>query len=106
MLDAREKAAFNKALGGKQSERLPIIFNALADATRCKIARLLIKKGKHELSVGDICDVIGISQSSASQHLKVLEITGVVNKTRRGRHVFYHVEDNDPIVAALIKAVL
>jgi DNA-binding transcriptional ArsR family regulator len=106
MLDAREKKAFERALGEKRFDRLPIIFNALSDKTRCKVARLLIKKGARELSVNDIRDVIGISQSALSQHLKVLEVTGIAQKRREGRRMFYSLRSDDPIVGALIKAVL
>lgn len=105
MLSRRELQSFNKSLRGKKYDRLPIVFNALGDPTRCKIARLLIGKGKKRLSVGDITKVVGISQSSTSQHLKILEITGVVLKTREGRHRYYEMNRADPIVGALIGAI-
>jgi ArsR family transcriptional regulator len=106
VLNKKELTAFNKALGGRESDRLPVVFDALAEPTRCKIARLLINKAKRKLSVGDIAEVLGISQSSASQHLKILEVTGIVVKKREGRHRFYDINRADPIVAALTKAVM
>jgi ArsR family transcriptional regulator len=106
MLNPQEKKTFEKALGGKRFDRLPIIFNALSDPTRCKVARLLIRKGKRQLSVNDIREVVGISQSALSQHLKVLEVTGIASRRREGRKMFYSLCSDDPIVGALIKAVL
>ena len=105
MLSKDELASFNKLLRGKKYDRLPIVFNALGDPTRCKIARLLASKGIKRLSVGDIAEIIKISQSSASQHLKILEITGVVLKTKEGRHRYYEINHTDQVVNALVHAI-
>lgn len=110
MLSKQELNTFHKALHGAQYDRLPIIFNALGDPVRCKIARLLIQTEQDPerrlLSVGDIADVVRISQSSASQHLKILEITGVAFKEKQGRHRYYRLNQTDPIVNALVQAVI
>lgn len=106
MLNRSELTTFHKELKGKKYDRLPIVFNALGDPVRCKIARLLIKKGKRNLSVNNIAEIMGISQSSASQHLKILEITGVVYKEAHGRLHYYGINQMDPIVTALIRAVM
>lgn len=106
MLNKNELATFNKELGGKKYDRLPIIFSALGDHVRCKIARALIKKGTRNLSVNNIAEIVGISQSSTSQHLKILEITGVVKKKANGRHRYYSINQDDLIVVALVKAVM
>ncbi len=106
MLSQTELATFNKELKGKQYDQLPIIFNALGDAVRCKIVRALISKGERDLSVNNIAEIMDISQSSASQHLKILELTGVVCKRSEGRHHFYNLNDSNPIVMALVKAVM
>ena len=42
-----------------------------------------------ELSVGDISEALGISQSNASQHLAVLRDRGVVTTRRDGTTVYY-----------------
>jgi ArsR family transcriptional regulator len=43
--------------------------SALSDATRC---RMLLVLERHELSVGDLCAVLQMPQSTVSRHLKVL----------------------------------
>lgn len=44
-------------------------FNALADPTR---TRLLVVLARHELSVGELCEVLALPQSTVSRHLRVL----------------------------------
>lgn len=105
MLQKRELNKFNKALQGKQYDRLPIMFNALGDPTRCKIARLLINKGDRKISINDISEIVSISQSSASQHVKILEITGIAHKVSAGRSRYVELNSDDPIVKALARAI-
>ncbi len=106
MLSHEELQQFNRTLGDKKYDRLPIIFSALSEPNRCKIVRLLIEKGEDSISVADISRIAGISQSLTSQHLKLLLVTGLIRKERSGRNVFYHLNTEDPIVTALAKAVL
>ena len=42
-----------------------------------------------ELSVGDLCEALGFTQSNASQHLAVLRERGIVAARRSGSNVFY-----------------
>lgn len=106
MLSQKELQQFNRTLGDKKYDRLPIIFSALSEPNRCRIVRLLIEKGEDSISVADISQVAGISQSLTSQHLKLLLVTEIVRKERSGRNIFYHLNTDDPIVTALTKAVL
>ena len=47
------------------------IFQALADATRIRIIRLMVMTGE-EACLCEITDSLGESQAKASRHLKVL----------------------------------
>ncbi len=60
---------------------LLVRLNALADDTRLQIISLLVKH--EEMCAQDIKDVLGLSQSSASRHLRQLTATGYVNERRR-----------------------
>ena len=62
------------------------VCKAIADPKRLLIINEL-RDG--ELSVGDLCDSLGISQSNASQHLAVLRERGVLSARRVGSNVFY-----------------
>jgi ArsR family transcriptional regulator len=59
---------------------------ALADPTRC---RLLLVVERHELTVGEIAEVLQLPQSTVSRHLKTLADTGWVTSRRDGTSRFY-----------------
>jgi DNA-binding transcriptional ArsR family regulator len=92
-----------RSLLAREDDRLPIIFAALGDPRRCKIFRSFLKRDR--LCVSDISRTLGISMSLASQHLKVLEITRLVDREREGRAVYFTLNTGDEFVRALIKAV-
>ena len=59
----------------------------LADGTRLRILRLLAER---PLTVGQLQQLLGVSQSSVSQHLARLRAGGWVSDTRVGQQVLYH----------------
>jgi len=67
---------------------------ALSDPTRC---RMLLLLEKHELTVGDLCAVLQMPQSTVSRQLKTLADDGWVTSRRDGTSRFYRmpVEDLD-----------
>jgi ArsR family transcriptional regulator len=62
-------------------------FKSLSDETRLKILWLL--SGTEELCVCDIIDVLGITQSKASRHLRYLYHLGWVTDRRDGLWMNY-----------------
>jgi ArsR family transcriptional regulator len=67
---------------------LPLLdsFSALADATRCRMLWLLEPQ---ELTVGELCDVLQMPQSTVSRHLKLLADAGWVSSRRDGTSRYY-----------------
>ena len=66
------------------SNAAPAIFDrmsALADATR---SRLLLLLERHELTVGELCQVLQLPQSTVSRHLKLLGDDGWVSARAEG----------------------
>jgi ArsR family transcriptional regulator len=61
-------------------------FRAVAEPTRVRILHLL-RGGP--LCVGDLVDVLGILQPSASRHLALLKRAALVEDERRGGWTFY-----------------
>ena len=55
--------------------------DGLADPTRLRLLRLL---ERHELGVGELCEVLQIPQSTVSRHLKVLTDQEWTRCRRRG----------------------
>ncbi|MGF1634040.1 MAG: metalloregulator ArsR/SmtB family transcription factor [Phycisphaerae bacterium] len=71
---------------GIQPERLLAWMDALSDPTRLRLLRLLERQ---ELGVAEICEVLGIPQSTVSRHLKTLSDQGWVVSRRRGTAHLY-----------------
>ena len=63
------------------------LFKSLADETRLKILWLL--KGQEELCVCDVMQVLGITHSKASRHLRYLYHLGLVSDRREGLWMYY-----------------
>jgi SAM-dependent methyltransferase len=70
---------------------------ALSDPTRC---RMLLLLEKHELTVGELCAVLQMPQSSVSRHLKTLADDDWVTSRRDGTSRFYSMPVDDLDVAA------
>jgi len=62
---------------------------ALAEPTRLRIYRHLVRHAPDGLCVGDLLPEIGLSQPTLSFHLKTLLTARLVTRRKRGRRVFY-----------------
>ncbi|SHE77068.1 transcriptional regulator, ArsR family [Marinitoga hydrogenitolerans DSM 16785] len=67
------------------------IFKSLSHPIRLRIIKLL--NGK-KLSVLEIAEKLGTSQSSISQHLKILEENGIIVKEKKGNVVYCKLKHN------------
>ncbi len=64
---------------------------ALADETRQKIMRLCCCK---QISVSDIVEQMGVTQPTVSHHLKILRDAGLVIVERRGKEIYYTLDQS------------
>ncbi len=87
----------NEALEAEIRELHERVCKAIADPKRLLIISVL---RDDELSVGDIADTLGVSQSNASQHLAVLRDRGIVTTRRSGTSVYYSLS-SQKILAAI-----
>jgi DNA-binding transcriptional ArsR family regulator len=62
------------------TDRLSLVFGALADPTRRAI---LARLAEGEATVTELAAPFSVSQPAISRHLKVLEHAGLVSRTRR-----------------------
>ena len=62
-------------------------FKVLADEARLKMLWLLFNS--RELCVCDFIEVLGITQSKASRHLRILYRAGIITDRREGLWVYY-----------------
>lgn len=106
MLNAQEIGKLQALLkqNDQEDRRLPIIFNALGDPRRCLIFRSFLTKER--LCVSDVSRIFKMSMSLASQHLKILEITGLLVREKEGRTVYFRANTSDELVRTIIKAVV
>ena len=65
------------------------IFKALADATRRRLLDRLHEN--NGLTLGELCDRIGMTRQSATQHLDVLESANLISTARRGREKLHYI---------------
>jgi DNA-binding transcriptional ArsR family regulator len=72
------------------------ICSALGDPTRILILYLLAEKG---MFVNEISEALGIPQSSASRHLRILRERSLVATERQGTAVLYTLQDKRIITA-------
>ena len=63
---------------------------AMAHPLRLKILCLV---GNQELSVLEIVDAVGTTQSNISQHLAILRDNGILKSRKEANRVFYRIED-------------
>ena len=71
--------------------RLAKQLKALADKKRLKIIRLL---GKRSICVCELESLVGLTQPAVSHHLKILREAELVTDTRRGKWIFYSLNEN------------
>ena len=65
---------------------------ALSNATRLEVFRLLVRAGPAGLAAGDISERLGVVQNTMSSHLHKLTSAGIINRRRESRHIIYAVE--------------
>ncbi len=75
-----------------QASRILDHMSVLADPTRC---RMLLLLEKHELTVGELCAVLQMPQSSVSRHLKTLADADWVTSRRDGTSRCYSMLTED-----------
>lgn len=66
-------------------------FKVLSDETRAALVHLL---SIQELCVCDIAEVLGLSLPAVSHHLRLLKAMRLVKHRRRGKQVFYSLDDH------------
>jgi ArsR family transcriptional regulator len=103
MLSASEHRKLQKHVQGMDVSRLAGVFDALGEPNRCLIFRAVLKRP--HANVSQLALAVGISDSLASQHLKVLREAGLVTRRREGKRVYYDMNSHDVLVEAIKKVV-
>jgi ArsR family transcriptional regulator len=75
-----------------EEEQVIAAFAALAQETRLRAFRLLVKAGPEGLAAGSLSDALGIPHNTLSFHLGQLSNAGLVTSRRDGRSILYAAE--------------
>jgi ArsR family transcriptional regulator len=87
-----------------QTELYAKFFHGLSNATRFKMTELLLEGEK---SVGELVEVVGVSQGQVSNHLACLKWCGYVSSRQNGKYVLYRVTDERVrTVMQLVKGIV
>ncbi len=87
----RVAQARSEAIPEKELDRLALIYKALADPTRLKIA-MALKKG--EMCVCDLAALLGLSESAVSHQIRRLKDLALVKSRRDGQILYYSLDDH------------
>lgn len=83
---------------------LPVVFRALGDSTRLLILATIFARG--EVCVCEFEQVLGITQSKASRHLRYLRNAGLLADRRKDQWMYYRIDpDADAARSAVLETV-
>ena len=71
------------------------LFRSFSDTSRVRILSALTSQ---ELNVGTLAQLVGISESAVSHHMRGLRQMGLVKARRDGKEVYYRIEDEHIII--------
>ena len=93
--DKNNEEMLNAIINNQPSEEVLYevaeLFKVFGDSTRIRILYALFG---NELCVGDIAEVLNMSQSSVSHQLRILKDAKLVKFRREGKSIFYALDDD------------
>jgi DNA-binding transcriptional ArsR family regulator len=90
----------NKILSVEKAQRMAEFFSLMGDGNRLRIISILAHQ---ELCVCDLADILNMTESAVSHQLRTLKAMRLVRYEKRGRKVFYSLQDHH--VLALYQSV-
>lgn len=98
MVNSNGKPKSSSCLDEHDAAQLAELFRALGDASRIRILSAITDR---ELNVSVIAEIVGISESAVSHHMRGLRQMRLVKARKDGREVYYALDDDH--VTALFK---
>ena len=86
-----------------KTQSIARLFRVLGDPTRLKIMRLLLDR--ENVCVGEVADQLDISTPATSQHLKMMELHGLLEPVRDGQRICYQPSRENADTAVLINTI-
>lgn len=78
-------------LSSEKAQRMAEFFSLLGDSNRLRILSLLARQ---ELCVCDLAATLEMSESAVSHQLRTLRVMRLVSYEKKGRKVFYRLQDH------------
>jgi len=70
------------------------ILESLAQETRLKAFKILVKAGLNGITAGEVSKQVGIPQNTMSFHLSHLENSGLIKSKKQSRYIIYSADFN------------
>ncbi len=86
-----------------KEERLVSALHALGDKTRFKIFKIMLSS--KQMCVSEIANALNISVPAVSQHFRIFELVGLVDKERYGQKICYVLKSDDTLVKELTNII-
>ena len=74
------------------------LFRAFSDTSRVRILSVIVEQ---EMNIAMLAQLVGVTESAVSHHMRGLRQMRLVHSRRDGKEVFYYV--NDPHIIALFQ---
>ncbi|WP_291477245.1 metalloregulator ArsR/SmtB family transcription factor [Corynebacterium sp.] len=92
VLDVRQCCSLGTGpLTQDESVRYAGLFKVLAEPVRLRMLSQLAAAGCGPVSVGELTEMMGLSQPTVSHHLKMMTEAGLLERHREGRSVIHQV---------------
>ena len=98
-----QEVSKNRQTFSETDQSIAGVFKVLSDVNRYRIFRLLIEQPK--LSVSDISQILDISLPLASQHIKKLTDSDLLQKERDGKKIFTRLKHKNPFVPGIVRTI-
>lgn len=99
-----EVAKLKSQLNSSEADMVLIdIFKLLGDKNRYRIMKIISENEDRKLCVGDLASILDTSMSAVSQHLRILEMSGLVEGNRNGQSMCYKPLLTHPKIREVIK---
>lgn len=95
------KPDIDPVLFAAKAARVAALLKVMGNPKRLTILCLLVEHG--EMRVGDLAEMVSLSQSALSQHLAVFRMDGLVAFRRERQAIWYRIAD--PRLEALLTAL-
>jgi DNA-binding transcriptional ArsR family regulator len=83
----------------KDEKQLIQMMQALGDATRFKMYKLM--RSDNMMCVSEIAEALNVSVPAVSQHFRIFELVGLVDKKRNGQKICYSLKPQDSLFTRL-----